>query len=227
MLFLLTTKAQSHTKLAVASKYLHGKQSNSPVIKPQLRDPKSLLPWPWRTFNIHLKHVFCMGTVVVECEKWLQLSILWGVYNELFRVRGFSAGGLVGGNRIHVVYFSQAYVSRPPGERGVSCSIDNRDDIVLRWNPERGKKWNPGQSVHLSTDCRSLLSSCLFYRGKDNWISWTCHCWECSGQAHSYTGTGVLFISMHFSCVCISLMNTCRQLSLVSFEKCNQATWQW
>lgn len=170
-----------------------------------------------------------MGAVVVDCEKWLQLSILWGVYNELFRVRGFSAGGLVGGNRIHVVYFSQAYVSRPPGERGASCSIDNRDDIVLRWNPERGKKpksWTIRPSLYrLQIADLHFLHVCFIVA---RIIEFHEHVTAESTRVRcTRTGTGLLFIAMHFHAFASLWWRRADSFLSFSFEKCNQATWQW
>lgn len=69
-----------------------------------------------------------METVVVLVR--LGLYILCGVYNELLMVRGFSAGGLVRGNRIRVVYSSQGCVS-PPLESQESHPVLIRDDIML------------------------------------------------------------------------------------------------
>lgn len=104
--------------------------------------------------------------MVVHCETWLERCIP-GVYNELFRVRGFSAGGLVRGNRIHVVYFSQAYIS-PPLASEKSYVVLIIEMTLCYCDIQRGEK-------HLILDYLSItlhrgypLSSCLFYCVEDN-----------------------------------------------------------
>lgn len=160
--------------------------------------------WPGRRLTfIRTRRVW---ELLFQCERCSGLCILGGVYNELFRVRGFSAGCLVRGNRIHVVYFSQAYVS-PPLE-----SKDSHPVLIIEMTScyceirRGGGKSNPSQSVHLATDCMEgpPCSSCLFDSAEDNWISWASHCtwvwWTVCCSAHR--------TCLYVQSLCMSLMMT-------------------
>lgn len=151
-------------------------QSNSPVIEPQLRDPKPLLPWPWRTFNIHLN---------LTCSVWelLLLTVRNGCSSLSFEV---SIMSFLGWEDFLLEALSEVI--------GFMLSISHRlmwADLLESEEPhavliiemtscygeiQRGEKnRNPGQSVHLSTDCRLQISTffmfVLSWRGLLNFMN--------------------------------------------------------